>query len=372
MAKSSYYITQLAFGTGPGLLNPYLLLDTACEETWVQCEGCNPCMNYEGKNFLYTASRSYRRMSINDRMCDPPLAYEGSCCLNITYIHEARTVGFIGRDTFYFKNAKTGNIDVYKDLAFGCGLKNTDFNFGPNTWPNNLIAGIHGLAPGPRSFLWQLHSQIKGRFSYCLVSWTLQSPGTSHMYFGDDAQIHGDNVRIVQTIPMHAERRYHLYLNGISVDGARLPIDMSTFELDTTTYQRGFFIDSGSPYTYLAKSVFIIIKKAIIKYFEDRFGWKPMPQGQIFDLCYSTYPNDPQSFPTMIFHFRQVGQGEVDWIMNKDNLFQILGKNEGFCFTMLDINDPGPNMFGAFQQSNFNILYDVDNGLLSFVPEKCQ
>jgi len=38
---SSYYVTQLAFGNGKGALSPFLLPDTGCGETWVQCQGCN-------------------------------------------------------------------------------------------------------------------------------------------------------------------------------------------------------------------------------------------------------------------------------------------------------------------------------------------
>ncbi|XP_074313532.1 aspartic proteinase nepenthesin-1-like [Silene latifolia] len=366
LSKLNYFVTKLAFGTGEGLFSPFVLLDTGSEETWVQCEGCDPCFALKGKNFNYKASSTYKRMRVDDPMCNPRLAYEGSCGFDLIFMR-SRTIGFVGRDDFYFQDAKTGQFVGYKGLAFGCGLKNVGFPFG-KMGLNNVIAGIHGLAPGPRSFLTQLDSQIKGRFSYCLTT----GSGISDMFFGDDAQISGDDARKVETISMNKVKRFHLHLNGISVDGTRLPIDPSIFELDPLTYSKGFFIDSGSPYTYLARSAFNPLKDAMVKYFNNNYNWHPLPRRTLFDLCYSSYPSNVQKFPSVIFHFSGIRQeGEIDWIMDKDNMFQVIGNNEGFCMTIFKIEDPGPCLFGAYQQVNFKILYDVANGLLSFVPQRC-
>ncbi|KAJ8452516.1 hypothetical protein Cgig2_000105 [Carnegiea gigantea] len=368
-AKSSYYITQLALGNGGGAQSPFLLLDTGSDETWVQCEGCNPCFATKAGNFRYMDSTTYARMKIDDQRCVPQKIFEGSCGFVVQY-SQATTVGVIGTDTFYFKNAKTARLEVYQDIAFGCGLRNYNVWFGDNTGPQNIITGVHGIAPGPRSFLNQLDAQIQGRFLYCIPSWVEERLAFSTIYFGEDAQMSEGEQRQVQVISMNADKRYHLFLDGISVDGVRLSIDPSIFELDEQYYNKGFFIDSGAPYTTLARSAYKPLRDAIIQYF-SKYGWEPKI-GRLFDLCYVVYPSGEQRFPSVVLHFVHKNGEEkeiVDMVLDKDNIFQkfVIDQNQGFCLMMLPVDDPGPCLLGAFQQANFKILYDVKNWLLYFV-----
>ncbi|XP_074314676.1 aspartic proteinase nepenthesin-1-like [Silene latifolia] len=368
---TSYFVTPMTLGTEAGILHTYLALDTASPETWVQCEGCNPCIQVNRKDFSYTESPLYKKMSPYDPMCYPQVLYGGSCGFDITYgdnANNARTIGFVGRDVFYFQNAQNSDLLYpFPGIAFGCAVHNQNFRFGENDGPHNVIAGIHGLAPGPRSFLRQLTSQIRGQFSYCLVSSSMMHVN-SYISFGDDAHISGDDATQVQSISMYREK-YHLYLNGISVDGSRVPIDPSIFELDEELYTKGFFIDSGAPFTVLARSAYNPLEQAMINYFRHNYGWQPIDIGDQYPLCYSNFPSGNQRFPSMILHFAKGQSEEIDWIMHEDNLF--LRHNDGFCVLIYVTDDPGPNLFGAFQQVNFNILYDVNNGLLSFVPKRC-
>ncbi|KAL9247984.1 hypothetical protein vseg_021351 [Gypsophila vaccaria] len=372
VAGSSYYVTSLSFGEGPGHLTSYMLLDTACPETWVQCEGCNPCIELSSDNFKYMDSPTFKRMGLYDPMCYTNEEYEGSCGFRITYSHTARTTGFVGRDIFYFDKATGGSrLFSVPDVAFGCGLHNENIKFGSNTGPHNVISGIHGLQPGPRSFLTQLSNIIKGRFSYCLVSSNLINIAHSQMYFGDSAEISGDDQRIVRTISMYNHGKYYLYLNEISVDGTKLPIDPSIFEFDPENFERGFLIDSGSPYTMLAKSAYDPLEEALAQYFSDNYGMHPIETEE--GLCYKNNLNDIPNFPSVILHFELNGHHEeIDWTLDRDNLFVTLRSREVFCLSIGNVDDPGPSIFGAYQQTNFHILYDVDNGLLSFVPANCQ
>ncbi|KMS99492.1 hypothetical protein BVRB_1g023320 [Beta vulgaris subsp. vulgaris] len=368
---SSFYVTQLAFGKGAGVFAPFVLIDTGSIETWVQCEGCNPCFELYPRSFSYKESLTYARMSIHDPRCVPKTIFEGSCGFSALYI-VSRTVGFMGTDTFFFEDTETGQLRGFKDFAFGCGLENVNIDFGANSGSHNIIAGIVGLSPGPRSFLNQLDAEIKGRFSYCIPSWTENQQAYSTMYFGEDANISGDEHRRVKAISMQASKRFHLYLNGISVDGNRLPIDPSIFQLDEKRLTKGFFIDSGAPYTVLAKSAFNPLIDAIVNYF-GKYGWQPMPQPQPFYICYSSYPKDDQSFPSVVFHFKlNQRPGDIDMVLDKDNMFQKFENTQGFCLMVHPIDDPGPCLFGAFQQANFKFLYDVRKWLLFFVPERCQ
>ncbi|XP_074313533.1 aspartic proteinase nepenthesin-1-like [Silene latifolia] len=307
-------------------------------------------------------------MSVDDPLCFPRLTYEGSCGVDITYSSSQHTVGFVGRDNAYFQEAKTGEVVGFGGFSFGCALKNDGFEFDKNM-RDNVIIGIFGLALGPRSFLSQLGTETNGRFSYCLAP----DRGLSTMYFGDDAQISGDATREVQTIAMNKMLKYHIYVKGISVNGIRLSIDLSVFEFDPIRNNNGFFVDSAAPYTLIPKSAYNTLKAAVVMYFREKYGWQPlpMPRGEESNLCYATYPSDVQGFPSVIFHFTGIRQeGEINWIMNNNYLFTKI--NEGFCMTILSLDEPGPSLFGAHQQINFKILFDVVNGLLSFVPQNCQ
>ncbi|XP_021848156.2 aspartyl protease AED1-like [Spinacia oleracea] len=295
-----------------------------------------------------------------------------ACGFKSVYGGGASTFGLMGTDTFLFINAQTKKPDFFFAVAFGCGLKNQNFDFGLNTGPNNLISGIFGLAPGPQSFLNQLDGITQGRFSYCLTSWVEPDLGMSTIHFGPSAQLDGPNV---QEIHMNAKDRYHLFLRGISVDGKRLPIHPSICTLDQSQgiVTKGFFIDSGAPYTLLPTSAYQPLRAAIVDYF-SRYGWRAIGQ-RVFDLCYLTGPRGSQTFPSVVFHFAGTGIGarEVDWVMDKDNMFvKIDSGGDGFCMVVGQVPDPGPCLFGAYQQANFRILYDVKNWILRFAPDKCQ
>ncbi|XP_074313522.1 aspartic proteinase nepenthesin-1-like [Silene latifolia] len=361
----NYYVTKLPLGTGKGHLSPIMIIDTASHETWIQCEDCYPCIESKEKNFNYKLSTTFKRMSVDDPLCNPRLTYEGSCALHATY-GDAHAFGIVGKDVVFFQNALTGKPVAIQGFAFGCALKNEGFKFYTSMRENSIV-GIHGLALGPRSFLSQSRSHTKGRFSYCLAA----GLGISNMYFGDEAQISGDATKEVRTIAMNKWIKYHVYLNAISVEGIRISFDPSIFELDPIGYTKGFFVDSGAPYTVLTRSAFKPIKDAVVKYLKEKYDWQPTPT-PLPGLCFETtkYPSDVQLFPSVIFHFAGIGQqGEVDWVMDKNYLFQ--KKNQGFCMAMFSVDDPGPSLLGRYQQINFKVLFDVDNGLLSFLPQVC-
>lgn len=78
--QGSYYVTQLQFGSPSGdLFSSYVLLDTADRNTWVQCEGCNPCFELNLDNIRVHDSATYRLMSPHDPRCEPQEVYQGSC-----------------------------------------------------------------------------------------------------------------------------------------------------------------------------------------------------------------------------------------------------------------------------------------------------
>ncbi|XP_074308945.1 aspartic proteinase nepenthesin-1-like [Silene latifolia] len=311
-------------------------------------------------------------MSIQHQLCEPPLGFMGSCGFENIY-KLAHITGFLGFDTFYFKDSRTQELDRYPGIAFGCGLINRDFPFSDSYGPKNMVAGVTGLAPGPLSLLSQFGAQIKGRFAYCLTP--RSSKRTTNIYFGDDAQISGDASRTVQVISMASNVvRYHLFLNGISVDDNRLAIDPTVFELDEKGYTKGFLIDSGSPHTSLVRAAYNPLRDAMVHYFRDKYQMQPIsPSGLGFDLCYSWNSSDEIRFPSVVLHFLFKGQQqEINMVLGKNNLFEVYPEDKEFCLMILPIDDdPGLSILGAYQQTNFKILYDVNDWFLYFVPQNC-
>ncbi|XP_074276901.1 aspartic proteinase nepenthesin-1-like [Silene latifolia] len=241
----------------------------------------------------------------------------------------------------------------------------------------NVVAGIFGLSAKPKSLLAQLDAQTHGRIFYCIPPVKDFTLTESTIYFGNDAQISGDATRQVKTISMQSGMYYYLSLSGISVNKKRLPINPSIFEYVEGDETKGFFIDSGTPFTVLAKSAYNPLRQAIVKFFRDGYGWLPRSAKQAFDLCYAAYPRyDQNRFPVVVLHFLSNDQvGEIDMVLSKEHLFveieDLFGEKEGFCMMVVPVDDPDQSILRSFQQVNFGIFYDVHNRRLSFVPQNC-
>ncbi|KAK9691783.1 hypothetical protein RND81_09G219900 [Saponaria officinalis] len=358
--QRSYFVTQLSFGSQEPPFNPLVILDTSADQTWIQCAGCNPCFDLQ-KSFLVENSTSYSRLGVDDGRCIPKINYEGGCGFEASY-GKGHTQGYLGTDIFNFNDSS----GYFPNIAFGCAVKNHDFDFGGGA--QNVIAGVHGLGVGPQSMLTQLEMDIKGRFSYCLRP----DNGSSTIKFGDDVQISGDFA----TIAMNPEARYHLYLAGITVQGRRLTIDPKLFQLDQD-YTRGFFIDPSATFTVLTNTAYVALKNAIIEHFK-KYGMNPSaPSKNIFDLCYDKLPGLLTNYPSITFNFiKSPGgdTGEIELKLNQENVFGNFAVANGFCLQMLSTPDSkdGPSIFGAFQQTNFQFAFDVKTRLLSFAPKSCK
>ncbi|KAL9248039.1 hypothetical protein vseg_021404 [Gypsophila vaccaria] len=364
----NYFVTQLTIGKHKPSFSPIVILDSSSDQTWIQCARCEECFNLK-ESYPVEESTSYSRMNPDDSRCSPQIMYDGTCGFEASY-EKGHTLGYMGTDTFIFNNTKNA-ATYFTNIAFGCGIHNKDFPFGSD--PGNIIAGVHGLALGPKSIMTQLTSEIKGRYTYCLRP----DLGNSSITFGDDAQITGDSLRKVQTIAMNPTARYHLYLAGITVQGLRLPIDPSLFQLDDREYTSGFFIDPGATFTVLTNTAYLLLRTAIVEHF-NKYDLKPLdPKAFVFDLCYKNRPDfaKGQIYPSITLHFIKSldNSGEANLQLDSNMVFGTFVNGGGFCMQILSTEPgkDGPSIFGAYQQGGFRFLFDVDSKLLSFVPSKC-
>ncbi|KAL9233240.1 hypothetical protein vseg_008263 [Gypsophila vaccaria] len=359
-----YFLVQLKLGTHDPPYDPFVIVDTSSDLTWIQCATCDPC--FPTDKLVYAEdSLTFAKLTLDDNRCDPKGNYEGTCGFE-AYVGAAHTDGFMGTDTFSFADS-FGNRTYFPNIAYGCGIHNRGFNWGPDA---GKIAGVHGFAIGPRSFLTQLDNEIKGRFSYCIP---LEVGGTT-ISFGDSANftisanLTNTTIGEVKTMAMNPHARYHLYLAAISIDEERLPIPSYLFELDDKTFKTGFFIDPSTPLTMLNADAYKIFMEAVEKRMEDHP--KPIETPDITDVCYDHHP---KHFPNVTFHFTKSpgrGNGEVDMSFPNDNIFRDTGdKDRGFCLNIVPTN--GGSIFGAYQQANHRFLFDVNKRELSFVQDKC-
>ncbi|KAL9235153.1 hypothetical protein vseg_009940 [Gypsophila vaccaria] len=312
-------------------------------------------------------------LSPSDPMCIyPDIMYKGACGFKDTYYDNQYIEGFYGRENFYFKVSKAHMYRIYEGLVFGCAMTTQGVKMGDGL--TNSISGLFGLTFDKKSFISQLDSQLHGRFSYCIPPFDVTRVGVSTMYFGDDAKISGDDTRQVKSILMDSSYHYNVYVNGISVDGIRLPIDPSVFQIDAPN-GKGFIIDTGSPFSAIDNRAYNVLVYYVTKYFGQNYDWQPMPlQDSNQVLCYKrSYPDDDSVFPLIAFHFQGTEQGEeVDMVLNHKNMFLSKTNPERFCMMVNPSNRPGVSIFGAFQQTNFKYLFDIHNNLLSFVPQTCR
>ncbi|KAJ1417070.1 Xylanase inhibitor, C-terminal [Sesbania bispinosa] len=362
------YVIQMMIGT-PKPYSTYLLLDSGSDETWLQCDGCVNCFPLRGGSFNYHESKTYKAVSCNHPLCVPKICSPtGMCLYDIHYLRGPISKGIVSAENFTFPD-KGGGFVSFQGLIFGCGFDNRNIMFGGPLTSDNSIAGVFGIAAGPRSFLTQLAPTTHMRFSYCLTSHNKAQAPYSYLWFGPDAMIKGD----FKTTPLVALGipRYYLVCTGISLSGTKLPISPSLFQMNQDG-SGGFAFDTGSAQTFLAKSAYKVLRTYVSAYFE-RYHRYPITGKKLpYDLCYRNMHAAPSNFtmPSMTYHF----QGGADLVLGPNSVFQYFEDKETdmFCLVVLPHEDDAvPSLLGAYQQVDHRFLFDVGKYTVSFIPEIC-
>ncbi|OVA11122.1 Peptidase A1 [Macleaya cordata] len=337
----------------------YLVLDTASDLIWIQCDPCKPCFPQKQHKFDPKKSPSYHALPCTHTLCTGPDygCVNGQCTYTVEYMSNGSTKGVLSTETFTFVTDKR-KIEAIDGRIFGCSNANTGFHSFLGE-----IDGILGMSPpGDISLIAQIKDVAKRRFSYCLPT----PSSTSFLRFGDDIVIKpGSKVQTTPFVTYKSRFMYALNLTDISVGDdhsgmVRIGFPPGTFALkqDRTG---GCIIDSGSAVTHIDAKPYVELKKAIMGYFQP-FGLKLIdPKKYEFELCY-VRPKGFKSFPSVTFHF----QG-ADLKVVSDFLFFV--DVHFFCLVMKPRN--GLTVLGAMQQTNIRFVYDAGAGLLSFVPEDC-
>jgi len=363
----------MMIGTPP--FKTLLMFDTGSSDTWVQCHGCTKCFPLKGGNFKYRTSKTFKKVSCDDPLCVPKICSKGKCAYDITYDDGTKSNGIVLSETFNFPPSPS-NIIIdkrflsFKGVVFGCGLQSKKMTFGvgvPMT-NDNVIGGMFGLGPEPRSFLKQLKAETNMRFSYCL-GLPLNPQSHNYLHFGPDAEISRDfkTTSLVPRLGNTSLANYYVVCKGISFEGNKLSIDPKLFKLklDGTG---GFILDTGTYLTYLVQSAYQVLKQHVIAYFEQK-GLHPITGKEMaLDLCYLNPPSNIVK-PTITYHF----DGGADFVVGPESGFLSLsageGRNNMLCLAVVGDDDKAPNILGVLNQADHNFLFDVGKNQVSFTPQ---
>ncbi|XP_050883750.1 aspartic proteinase nepenthesin-2 [Lathyrus oleraceus] len=372
ISNSFLYAVEMLIGTPP--FKTLLVLDTGSSDTWVQCDGCNPCFPIKGGNFKYRESKTFKEVSCDDPLCDPKICSPktGKCAYALLYQSGPSSRGIVLSETFTFP-VSPNNIIInkrilsFKGVAFGCGLENKEISWGEPLTKDNVVGGIFGIGTETRSFLKQLSRETNMRFSYCL---TLPHGPMSqnYLHFGPDAKISGDfkTTPLVTTIGSVKLPHYHVVCKGISLLGKMLPIDPKVFQLKSEGIG-GFVLDTGSDVTFLVESAYRVLKKHVDDYFKEKYGLSPFTSREklALDLCYLNAPNNIVK-PTITYHF----EGGADFVVDSKSVFMSLDAPEGkvLCLAVEVGGIVGPSILGSRNQVDHTFLFDVGKKQVSFVP----
>ncbi|OVA11120.1 Peptidase A1 [Macleaya cordata] len=347
------YLVQLGIGTPSKIY--YLVLDTASDLIWTQCEPCESCFTQRQPIFNPQFSSSFKTLPCDHPFCNNLDCVGGKCVYYFKYASGQTTKGVLSNESFAFLS-NTGATESKNDIVFGCSNNNQNFTDFDGD-------GILGMSFSVISLTGQIKNEMKRRFSYCLVQSGLRV--NSFLRMGDDVVIKAPRSSL-QTTPFVSYKNptmYALNLLDISVENNRIGFPPGTFasKPDGTG---GCVIDSGSAITFMDTQPYETLKAAIIQNLEQYHLQKIEGARYHLDLCYQL-PMGFNRFPSITFHFQN-----ADLKVLPANLFVISNRNQIFCLGMKPKN--GSTLFGAMQQQNIRFVYDIGTqGRLSFVPEDC-
>jgi hypothetical protein len=351
------YLMRIFIGTPP--IEKLVIVDTGSDLTWVQCAPCLNCFTQDTPFYDRTKSSTFSNISCDTQSCTLlPKKQQfcgkfNECLYSYHYGDKSYSIGELGVDSISFgsnslvQGVNNDNVNIsFPKSIFGCGY------FNVFTGDNSVrTAGLVGLGAGPLSLVSQLGDSIGHKFSYCLVSFTSNS--SSKLKFGNEAIITGDGVVSTPLIIKPSEPTfYYLNLEGISVG-------QKTIQTGQTNYGN-IIIDSGTTLTYLEQSFFddfVTSVKEVIG-IEEREE-TPSP----FHYCFTYQPG--VGFPSIVLHFTGANLS-----LEPKNML-LLYENNLVCLAVVPSNLQGISILGNVAQVDFQVEYDLQGKILSFVPSNC-
>ncbi|XP_020107856.1 aspartic proteinase CDR1-like [Ananas comosus] len=173
------FMVAVSIGSGNGLRNYYLHMDTGSSLTWTQCLPCRTGFPQSAPKFDPRLSDTYHVVGCDDPVCKPPRykCVNNRCEYNIRYFDNTFIDGVLSKETFSFQDAHASHRVAIRNLFFGC-THSSNMNYHENP------AGIFGMSRNPTSTVKQLATRTDGLFSYCFFP--PETAHTSFLRFGHD------------------------------------------------------------------------------------------------------------------------------------------------------------------------------------------
>ncbi|TYK07446.1 aspartic proteinase nepenthesin-2-like [Cucumis melo var. makuwa] len=379
------YAVSLAFGTPPQNLS--FIFDTGSSLVWFPCTAGYRCAHCSFPHvdpatiskFVPKLSSSVKIVGCRNPKCawifGPNLK---SRCRNCNPKSRKCSDSCPGYGIQYGSGATAGIL-----LSETLDLQNKrvpDFLVGCSVMSVRQPAGIAGFGRGPES----LPSQMRlKRFSHCLLPRGFDdSPVSSPLVLdsgpeSDESKTKSFIYAPFQENPSRSNTAfreyYYLSLRRILIGGKPVKFPYKYLVPDSTG-KGGAIIDSGSTFTFLDKPIFEAIagelEKQLVKYprakdIEAKTGLRP---------CFNISKEEESAeFPEVALKFK--GGGKLS--LPPENYLVMVTDANVVCLTMMTNAEVvgvggGPAIiFGAFQQQNVLVEYDLAKQRIGFRKQKC-
>ena len=341
---------------GLGSQKMTVVVDTASDLTWVQCEPCLSCYNQQEPLFRPSTSPSYQPIPCNSTTCQSLLPTDdpegcgtsSSCDYTVTYGDGSYTFGELG-----VENLNLGDISV-RNFVFGCGRNNKGL-FG-------TTSGVLGLGRSNLSLISQAGDTFGGVFSYCLPATKAGASGS--LTLGNEFSVFKNVTPIAYTKMVHnpqLPQYYMLNLTGTQVGGVALQAP------SFGTGGVGVLIDSGTVITRLPPSIYNALKAEFLNQFS---GFPSAPGVSLFDTCFDVTGIQQVNVPTIRMYF----EGNAELHVDVAGVLVIIEEDasSSACLAIASLADEsGIGIIGNFQQKNQRVIYDTKQSLVGFAKEPC-
>ncbi|MED6147815.1 hypothetical protein PIB30_047280 [Stylosanthes scabra] len=371
---SGQYFADLRIGTPPQSL--LLVADTGSDLVWVKCSACRNCsVHRPGSKFLVRHSRTFSPHHCYDSMCrlvpHPSQTQTRTCnhtkihspCLySYSYVDGSTTRGLFSKETTTF-NSSSGRVTKVKSFSFGCGFRVS----GPSVTGAsfNGAQGVLGLGRGTISFSSQLGRLFGNKFSYCLLDYTISPPPKSYLTIGAS---HNDAVlKLFSYTPLVinplSPSFYYIALEGLFVEGEKLPISPSVWDVDKNG-NGGTVVDSGTTLTFLAERAY----RQVLAAFRRRVRLPEVEGVDLgFDLCVNVSGAGKVKLPTLSFSL--AGKS----VLSPPARNYFIEAAEGVkCLAIQAVKEgSGFSVIGNLMQQGYLFEFDRDRSRLGFTRHGC-
>uniref|UniRef100_A0A0D9W8W2 Peptidase A1 domain-containing protein n=1 Tax=Leersia perrieri TaxID=77586 RepID=A0A0D9W8W2_9ORYZ len=358
--QSSTYLVQLRIGTPTDQISTrYVLFDTGSDLSWTQCQPCTNCSYSPYPPHDPSKSRTFRRLSCFDPMCELCTVSKG-CLFRRLYGDGSTVSGDLVSDVFHFSVTGDDNYQFERDVAFGCA------NIEDCKAVRGYSSGILALGFGKTSFVTQLGVD---RFSYCIPASEITEDGdvydderrsASFLRFGSHAKISGKRAPFTQDDSGYTVRLKRLVYQHGSRLNQQQPVPIFVGEKAASAMP--MLVDSGTTLLWLPGSIFYPLQKKI----EEDISLTRRYYFTHPDLyCYVGNMSDVEEVSVTLSF-----DGGVDLELFGSSLF-FVDEDPREDWVCLAAAAGKRAILGVYPQRNINVGYDLSSMELSFDRDDC-